>query len=142
MKLEFSGQIFEEYPNTKFHQNPSSRSRWADMTKLTVANSNLANAPPQKNFLLRDLRFSTAVKTSSVLGCHAVSTDKQLPMFRGSAAPPSSGSNMDRAMVPVISRRPLHTEDWVRSQDSPCGNFGQQTGNGTGFLHVTSLFLC
>jgi hypothetical protein len=27
MKLEFSGQIFEEYSNTKFHENPSIGSR-------------------------------------------------------------------------------------------------------------------
>jgi len=27
MKLEFSTQIFEKYPNIKFHKNPSSWSR-------------------------------------------------------------------------------------------------------------------
>jgi len=27
MELEFYGQIFEEYPNIKFHENPSSGSR-------------------------------------------------------------------------------------------------------------------
>jgi len=27
MKLEFSQQVFEEYPNIKFHVNPSSGSR-------------------------------------------------------------------------------------------------------------------
>ena len=27
MKLEFSLQIFEKYPNIKFHENPSSASR-------------------------------------------------------------------------------------------------------------------
>jgi len=43
---------------------------------------------------------------------------------------------MDRAMIPVVSRRPLYTEDRFQSQDSPCGNSGQQTGNGAGFLHV------
>jgi hypothetical protein len=105
------------------------------MTKLTVAKSNLANAPKKKSPFAR-LEVLTVVKMSSVLRCHAVSTDKQLPMFRGSVAPPSSGPSMDRATVPVVSRRPLHTEDRVRSQDGPCGNFGQQTGNGTGFLQV------
>ena len=35
MKLEFYGQIFEKYSNTKFHENPSSGSRvvpsgWTD----------------------------------------------------------------------------------------------------------------
>jgi hypothetical protein len=51
MKLEFSRQIFEKY---KFHENPSSASRtvpygrtdgWADMTELTFAFRNFANAP-------------------------------------------------------------------------------------------------
>jgi len=42
MKLEISGQVFEKYPNTKFHYNPSNVSRVVpcgrtDMTKLTVA---------------------------------------------------------------------------------------------------------
>ena len=27
MKLEFSGQIFKQYPNTNFHENPTSGSR-------------------------------------------------------------------------------------------------------------------
>ena len=50
MKLEFSRQIFEKYSNIKFHENPSSGSRVipsgrTDMTKLTVAFCNFANAP-------------------------------------------------------------------------------------------------
>jgi len=65
MKLEFSRHFFEKYPNTKFHENPSSGSRvvpcgWADgridgqteMTKLIVAFRNFANAPKNDN---RDL---------------------------------------------------------------------------------------
>ena len=53
MKLQFSGQIFEEILNITFHQNPSSGSRvvpygqadgQTDMTKLTVAFRNFANA--------------------------------------------------------------------------------------------------
>jgi hypothetical protein len=54
MKLEFSGQIFGGNLHIKFHQNPYSGSRvvacgqtegQADMTKLTVAFRNFANAP-------------------------------------------------------------------------------------------------
>jgi hypothetical protein len=50
MKLEFSRQIFEKYCNIKFQENPSGGSRvvlfgQTDMTKLTVAFRNPANAP-------------------------------------------------------------------------------------------------
>jgi len=54
MKLEFSRQIFEKYSTTKFHKNPSSGRRVdpcgrtdgrRDITKLTVAFRNFANAP-------------------------------------------------------------------------------------------------
>jgi hypothetical protein len=54
MKVEFSGQIFEEFSNVEFHENPSTVSRvvpcgrtdgQADMTKLTVAVGNFLNAP-------------------------------------------------------------------------------------------------
>jgi hypothetical protein len=53
MKLEISWQIFENYSNTKFHENPSSGSRvvpmWTDgqtgKTKLIVAFRSFANAP-------------------------------------------------------------------------------------------------
>jgi len=53
-KLEFSGQIFEKFSNTKFHENPSSRSqvfpcgrmdRRTDMTKLVHPFRSLAKAP-------------------------------------------------------------------------------------------------
>jgi hypothetical protein len=51
-KLEFSQQIFEKYSNIRFHWNPSIRSwifscgrEMIDMTKLTVAFCNFANAP-------------------------------------------------------------------------------------------------
>jgi len=53
MKLDFCGQIFEKYSNTKFHENPSSGSqvvpcgqmdKWTDMMKLIVAFHSLANA--------------------------------------------------------------------------------------------------
>jgi hypothetical protein len=50
IKLEFSRQIFEKYPNIKFHQNPSSESGVVpcdgrtDMTELTVAFPNFSKA--------------------------------------------------------------------------------------------------
>jgi len=58
MELEFSGQIFENYLNTTFYENPSSGSRivpfgWtdgktdirADTTKLIVAFRSFTNVP-------------------------------------------------------------------------------------------------
>ena len=54
MKLYFSLQFFEKYPDVKFHENPSSGSRVVpygkpdgrtDLTKLIVALSKFANAP-------------------------------------------------------------------------------------------------
>jgi hypothetical protein len=52
-KLELSQQIFKKFSNIKFHEDPSSESRvvpcrqmggQTDMTKLTVAFQNFANA--------------------------------------------------------------------------------------------------
>jgi hypothetical protein len=50
IKLEFSQQIFENYSHIKFHENPSSGSRFVpceqtNITKLIVAFRNFANAP-------------------------------------------------------------------------------------------------
>ena len=58
MKLKLSRQIFEKSSNIKFHANPSSGSRFVpcgqtdrrkdgrkDMTEVTVAFRNFANAP-------------------------------------------------------------------------------------------------
>jgi hypothetical protein len=54
MKLEFSRQILETFPNTKFRGNPSSASlvfpcgrmdERGDMTKLIVAFRDFARAP-------------------------------------------------------------------------------------------------
>ena len=49
MILEFSGQMFGKYSNSKFHENPFSGSRvvtdeQTDMTKLIAAFRNFANA--------------------------------------------------------------------------------------------------
>ena len=53
-ELEFFLQIFEKLSNTKFYENPSSRSQVvprgrtvgrSDMTKLTPALGNFTNAP-------------------------------------------------------------------------------------------------
>jgi hypothetical protein len=60
MKLGFSRQIFEKYSNTKFHENPSSRSRvvpcgqtngQTGMTKLIVTFHDFAKAPKNGNTL-------------------------------------------------------------------------------------------
>ena len=50
MKLKFSRKYFEKCSNFKFHENPSIRNRvvpcgQTDMTKLTVAFHNFAEAP-------------------------------------------------------------------------------------------------
>jgi hypothetical protein len=60
MKLEISSQIFEEYSNTKFHENPSGGSRvvpmWTDgpmdrrRDGQTVAFRSFANVPNIYNF--------------------------------------------------------------------------------------------
>ena len=56
MELEYSRQVLEKYPNTKFHGNPSKGAelfhadKQRDMTKLTAAFLNFANDP--KNVLL------------------------------------------------------------------------------------------
>jgi len=58
MKLEFSEQTFKKYPNTKFHENPSSRDRVVtggqtdkrtDMTRLIAALRNFAHAPKKSS---------------------------------------------------------------------------------------------
>jgi len=54
MKDEFSGHIFEKYSNTKFHWNPSRRSRVVlayrrrDVTKLRVVFRNFGSAPTKQ----------------------------------------------------------------------------------------------
>jgi hypothetical protein len=45
-----------------------------------------------------------------------------------------------RAMVQVISRRPLTAEDRVRCRVSPCGIYGGQIGTGTDFPRVLLFF--
>ena len=58
MKLEFSPQIFEKYPNVKFNENPFSGSRVVpcgqtdgrtEMTKLIVSFRNFAKAPKKQD---------------------------------------------------------------------------------------------
>ena len=58
MKIEFSRQIFDEYSNIKFHENPSSWNvlgacgRQTDMTKLIFAYRNFVDAHKNaQNFL-------------------------------------------------------------------------------------------
>jgi hypothetical protein len=45
-------------------------------------------------------------------------------------------------MAQGVSRRPLTADSRVRSQVSPCGICGGQSGNGTGFSPSTSVFPC
>jgi hypothetical protein len=55
MKLEFSRQIFEKYPNIKSKKNPvrdelfHADRRKADMKKLIVAFRSFVNAPEKEN---------------------------------------------------------------------------------------------
>jgi len=59
MKIAFSGQIFEIYSKTKFHEHASGRKRFVpsgrtdkqtDMAKLIVVFRNFANAPRKQAF--------------------------------------------------------------------------------------------
>ena len=65
MKLEFSRQIFEEYSDIKFYENPSSGRRViacgeTDMTKVTVVFHNYAKAP-------KTYSSACTVKESSII---------------------------------------------------------------------------
>jgi hypothetical protein len=55
-----------------------------------------------------------------------------------------SGSNsiLGRAMAQAVSRPPSTAEDRVRSQVSPRGICGGQSGTGTGFSPSSSVFPC
>ena len=73
MKLQLFRQIFEKYSNIKFHEYPSSGSRPAplgrtdgrtDMTKLTVAFRNFANA--YKNSKNTSALSSASIRKSSL----------------------------------------------------------------------------
>jgi hypothetical protein len=47
-----------------------------------------------------------------------------------------------RAMVQVVSRRPLTLEARIRARVNPCGICGGQSGTGTGFSPSSSVFPC
>jgi hypothetical protein len=66
MNLEFCRQIFEQYSNIKFHENPSIGSLQklhadgqTDTTKLIVAFCNFASEP-KKVYLYNDPQFCSA----------------------------------------------------------------------------------
>jgi len=62
IKLVFSRQIFEKYPNIDFHENPSSGSRTdgrTDTRKLMVAFRNFANTPEKGAYCC--VRMATVV---------------------------------------------------------------------------------
>jgi len=55
IKLKFSRESFEKFPNTKFHEKSSSGGRVVscgrtDMMKLTIVFRNSANAPKNQSF--------------------------------------------------------------------------------------------
>ena len=51
-----------------------------------------------------------------------------------------NGDMLGRAMAQAVSRRPLTAETRIRSQASPCGICGAQSGTATGFSTSTSVF--
>jgi len=60
MQLELSRQIFEDYSNIKFHENPSSGSRVVprgrtDVTKIILDFHNFENAPKSHLMLYREI---------------------------------------------------------------------------------------
>ena len=69
MKPEFSRQVFENYSNIKFHENPSSGFRFVPygqtcVTNLLVAFLNFANAPKmtlQLHVRTSNIKFRAAV---------------------------------------------------------------------------------
>ena len=78
MKPDFSRQVFEKYSGIKFHENPSSGSRdvryghthththtHTDMTTLSVACSNFANAP--KNWSFIGTLFCAHIRDNTIL---------------------------------------------------------------------------
>jgi hypothetical protein len=53
-----------------------------------------------------------------------------------------SPRNFRDIVTPVVSRRPLTAGAWLRYQVSPCRIRGVQSGIGTGFYQITSVFPC
>jgi hypothetical protein len=48
-------------------------------------------------------------------------------------------TSLGRAMVQVVSRRPVTAEAGVRARVNPCGICGGQSGTGTGFSPGSSV---
>jgi hypothetical protein len=62
--------------------------------------------------------------------------------LRNSAVHSFSNTGLGRAMAQVVSRRSLTAEARVRARVNPCGICGGQSGTGTGFSPITSVFPC
>jgi hypothetical protein len=60
MKVEFSQNIFKQFPNTMFHENTSIGGRvfpcgWMDVTKLIVAVCNVAQAHQKRQMMHNEM---------------------------------------------------------------------------------------
>ena len=68
MKLEFSGQIFEKYSNTKFHDNPSSGSRVVSrgLTETKEPNSRFSQFWRTRPWKFLAMTFFQCERTCSV----------------------------------------------------------------------------
>ena len=92
MKLEFSRQIFDNYSNTRFHENPSSGSRavpcgLTDMAKLTVAFRIFANAPANCKTLRSDVASLVEPNAGLFVPGDAASKPTHITRFEGNTKP-------------------------------------------------------
>jgi hypothetical protein len=87
MKLKFPRQVYERSWNIQCHENPSSGSRVlpsgrtrgrADMTKLTVALRDFANAPQKHSLQKQNIRKSIR-KHTEIIGRCSVRAHRKIP---------------------------------------------------------------
>jgi hypothetical protein len=104
IQLEFSRKIFEKHSNIKFHENPSSEvrvvpyGRTDDMTKLTVAFSNFANA-------LNNLS-ACSVPFCPPINLTWVSRDRTRSSAVGSRRQPARPFTVPTCSIALLSRFP------------------------------------